>query len=1180
MSADADADADGSGRAAGVPGALRPDAYSTLGDADQIDENAQATLGADLVRLTRAQLWRHTQTAPLPVPMQNPTLLPLSKLEPGVFECLAAEIVSRQDNRGVQFYGRQGQKQHGLDIVERDRTGSRSLYQVKRYEELTGEKIRNGVEEYAGPPRPVGYHGDRRKFDPRRFVLVTSAELDRDTGNVDTLVELQDEYDGDLEIEVWGAEALSRKLRDAPNVVFAVFGPQWAEAYCGFRPAPPDPAAPKSLGLVEGPVAVLHLDSTEADAMTREATDPLAAAQLYGVVARGLRDGNFPGHAAEMRRRQAKAAQAGGDQDTAFSILVDLALDRVLAGEDFVPGSLRNELRRMKPALRPVQQAKLLVLTALVGWYEQGSDLKTTVPALRTLATAGDQHAALLCCLTIEQALVDGLYDFIPARSTVVGTDADTAALLEELRDMASASDSPDVVIRARLRCAVADAALIADANPCGVDIAYGKILGDALAGRLLHARGLVTSRAAYAFAIRGDVDRADTLWRQSILASSEDSFYGDARAAMRASRLLTADSGRLDMTGLEVATSAMPNRRRLLAGAHDPALAALEAAHNDKLPDAFGDTRRYLWEGRLGGHLQEELLAVSLFGDVLAAGGHPAVAVESYVAAGEAEKAATVAAALPEPVDIYVGTSSAVRRRRAAAIQVIGAQAATVRDDDVAEVVEMLLQAAAEVWEAPLWSPLPELDALKAVASFGVRIPETAVDGILTVAGPALTRNTSASDIIAHLLIQTYWAVETRRQDLANALARMLQLPEAPYNLWDLVQQIPAAAREPLLAVVVALADEGRGDAIEVLARWRETSGAVQLAARRACAALLRRPVGIERTTMTVGTQESATVDLLLALLDADELIDVPTTELGPDQAQPAGGILMCSITLLPEGDAGSGDAPGTETAQDAIGNTLPPPDAPTPVVQDATPNVPDDAALTATGSPSDLAVAVAMHLAAMTEDERDGGGSRVQAVSALYHLVNRLPPAVARQLARRLAAVHQAPRLSETDRWEISTDTPFSRTRFNTGASDLAELALATSAKAFAAAHAGVRVTAADRAFVDDAMASAARLLRDDRPQTRLRGALTVTAIATVASEFSGHATGLLFHSDEQVRALGAAHAPATPQMFAILAQDPAPRVRAAVAGRASELPDAVRRALAIDSHLVVRRGITSSG
>ncbi|MDT7597660.1 MAG: hypothetical protein QOJ06_3206, partial [Pseudonocardiales bacterium] len=1121
------ADTDGSGSAAGDPSASRPDAYPTAGVTDQMEKNAQAALGADLVVLTLAQLGRHMQTAPLPVPMQNPTLLPLSSLEPGVLERVVAEIVSRQDNRGAQFYGRLGQKQHGLDIIERDRTGSRSLYQVKRYEQLTGKKMREGVTEYAGFPRPAGYGGDTRWFDPRRFVLVTSAQLDRDTGNVDALVELQDEYDGDLEIEVWGAEALGRKLRDAPNLVYAVFGPQWAKAWCGFDPGPPDPAAPKSLGLVEDPVAVLRLDSLEADAMTYEATDALAAARLYGVVAWELKDGNFPGHAAMMRRRQAKSARAGGDQGAAFSILFDLALDRVLAGEDFVfARSVRQELREMMPALDAVHQAKLSVLTALAEWYERGSDLPTTVPALRVLAAAGDPHAALLCCLVMEQALVDGLYDFVPARSTVVDVDADTAGLLAELRDLAATSDSSNVVVRARLRCAVADAALSVDANPCDVDVAYSTLIGDALAGRVQHARGLVTSRAAYAFAIRGDVDRADNLWRQSILASSEDGFYGDVRAAMRASRLLTADSGELMLPGLDVVTSALPNRRRLLAGAHDPALAALEAAHNDKLPDALGDTRRYLWEGRLAGHLQEELLALALFGDVLAAGGHPAAAVESYVAAGKAKKAAELAAVLPEPVNVRVWTSSAVRRRRAAAIQVIGAQAANVHDHDVVELVEMLLQAADGLWGVPSWDPFPQLDALKAIASFGVRIPETAVDGILAAAGPALTANTGATDTLADLLVQTYWAVETRRQDLADALARMLRLPEPPYNLWALVQHIPAAARTPLRAAVVALADEGRSDAVKVLARWRDRSGVVQLAARRACAALLRRPIGIERTTTTIGTQESTTVDLLLALLDADELVDVPPTELVSDKARPAGGIVR-STSLITGSEASPGEAPDTGAPQNAAeNNTSQPADAPTPVVHNATPTIPDDAALTAAGPPGDLTIAIAMQLTAMAEDERDGAASRAQAVSALHRLVNRLPPTVAGQLAHRLAAVHQAPQLSETDLWEISTDNPLSRTRFSTGGRDLAASALVTSAKAFAASHADGQVTDADRAFVDHAMASAARLLHDDRPRTRQLGALTVIAVATAAPEFSKHATSLLFHGDEQVRALGAAH------------------------------------------------------
>ena len=185
------------------------------------------------------------------MPLQNPALLPLSDLDPEVLERLVAEIVSRQDNRGVQFYGRRGQKQYGLDVLEREKTGTRSLYQVKRYQQIDPTGIREAVEEYAGPARGAGFDGSPRRFDPQRFVVVTSASLDADTANVDEVDRLQGVYDGDLEIEVWGAEALSRKLRDAPNLVYAVFGAAWAKAFCGFEPIPPPVGAPRPLALVE-----------------------------------------------------------------------------------------------------------------------------------------------------------------------------------------------------------------------------------------------------------------------------------------------------------------------------------------------------------------------------------------------------------------------------------------------------------------------------------------------------------------------------------------------------------------------------------------------------------------------------------------------------------------------------------------------------------------------------------------------------------------------------------------------------------------------------------------------------------------------------------------------------------------------------------------------------------------
>jgi hypothetical protein len=129
-------------------------------------------------RLTLPRVLRAVQQTPLPIPIQDPALLPLHQLDPEVLERLAAEVVSRRDNLGAHFYGRRGQKQHGLDIVEFEVGATCSLYQVKRYETLSGQQMIGIVEEYAGTPRPVGYDGLKRKFDPHRFVVVTSAAVE------------------------------------------------------------------------------------------------------------------------------------------------------------------------------------------------------------------------------------------------------------------------------------------------------------------------------------------------------------------------------------------------------------------------------------------------------------------------------------------------------------------------------------------------------------------------------------------------------------------------------------------------------------------------------------------------------------------------------------------------------------------------------------------------------------------------------------------------------------------------------------------------------------------------------------------------------------------------------------------------------------------------------------------
>jgi HEAT repeat protein len=196
-----------------------------------------------LVSLTLSEVIQAVPITQFDVPIQNPEALPLNKLDPGVLERLAAEVLSYDNNRGIHLYGRSGQRQDGLDIVEFDTDDTISLYQVKRYQDMSPTKIHRIVKEYAGPPRAADYRGSERKFNPRRFVIVTSAPVESNIKNIDKLTELRVAYQGDLTIDIWGAEVLGRKLRVMPNIVCAIFGEAWARAWCGFESSADPPTA-------------------------------------------------------------------------------------------------------------------------------------------------------------------------------------------------------------------------------------------------------------------------------------------------------------------------------------------------------------------------------------------------------------------------------------------------------------------------------------------------------------------------------------------------------------------------------------------------------------------------------------------------------------------------------------------------------------------------------------------------------------------------------------------------------------------------------------------------------------------------------------------------------------------------------------------------------------------------
>ena len=325
-----------------------------------VDPIEEPSLGDEYERRTLVDVLRSVQERAMPVPLQNPTSLPLHQLDPEVFERVMAEVIARQHNLGTYFYGRRGQTQYGLDIVEHETDSRRSLYQVKRYQSVTTRGLDAIVQEYADEPRRAPTAKPPRRFDPWRLVIAISTPIEADTALIDQVAKLQDAYKGDLVIEAWGIEAISRKLRDAGALVNAVFGPAWAKAWCGFELGSQPVRDPDPMGLLEGPVVALHLDSIEADADRDEAERPSMAAQAFGVIADALESSGFPSHARRLRQRQAKALQSAGDEARAFRILFHLCLDRFLGGDTFAPSQIHDmeQMLGTKERVRPPRQQR------------------------------------------------------------------------------------------------------------------------------------------------------------------------------------------------------------------------------------------------------------------------------------------------------------------------------------------------------------------------------------------------------------------------------------------------------------------------------------------------------------------------------------------------------------------------------------------------------------------------------------------------------------------------------------------------------------------------------------------------------------------------------------------------------------------------------------------------------
>lgn len=562
------------------------------------------------------------------------------------FEQLILKIVQgARGIHGVRYrrYGLAGQAQHGIDLAGMDANGDSEVIQCKDYRQFTASNLRDAVETFATGRRP---------FNARRFVIATSS-VARSTDIEEALRVLQEEHP-DLAIELLGAEQINDELRNHPEIVARFWSRETATEFCTGAPLPGLPLpAPNWLQVADqvlrGP---LDMGDELADRYTSAgriaATDPVAAAALYGEIADRLSDAGFGGHAHVVRTRQLDALAKGGQHAKATCLVNELAVialhsadtdhARMLAYEaerlaNLVEDGPLGENARRNAGL--VQDAYLTATHQLADHAELEASLSHASP--ENAPSYFPVLVLLLGELSCADALVNPLG--LPAGGTSARLDRLVKAAISAAEGTPLVVDAKEVAFRLRLLRS-------------SYDIAERTALLR-LARRhqmARHQAALVLAAEARRNAIAGAVDEAIEHWRQAVALALHDERPEDASGWLYAIRhvrtqfgpwaALSDDEHRL--------AQALPraSKSRLLARVRDPESDARRAFTQGRFSDAARNARRWLADSVVAGDWADEHDALDLLGDVYARNQEPARAAICYQRNGELKKLEAVARA------------------------------------------------------------------------------------------------------------------------------------------------------------------------------------------------------------------------------------------------------------------------------------------------------------------------------------------------------------------------------------------------------------------------------------------------------------------------------------------------------------------------------------------------------
>lgn len=253
-------------------------------------------------------------------PLVDPQLeyLPTDQLSWENFERLLLRVA--QDVRGlrtVRRFGTRGQSQKGLDVIGINSADKAEGIQSKRRKSFTKSDLDDAVKKYTDADFA---------FPFARLAIGVSKQV-AERKIVEHLIGLNVAL-APLEVEIWDQDALSRMLRDRPQIVTEFFGPATAMRFCGEHTviaveiAGADAIATAD-AVMRGPLTTVGGYEKRQRAREIADSDPAEALVLYREVRDSLIAAGFPAHAAEFDEPISRFLVATGAETEAIALVME-----------------------------------------------------------------------------------------------------------------------------------------------------------------------------------------------------------------------------------------------------------------------------------------------------------------------------------------------------------------------------------------------------------------------------------------------------------------------------------------------------------------------------------------------------------------------------------------------------------------------------------------------------------------------------------------------------------------------------------------------------------------------------------------------------------------------------------------------------------------------------------------